>query len=183
MSTSSVTRGSVHPGGSPPCALAFVAIGTNGYFSLIVGLHAPSFSGKGVYLNPIGVVNAASYQPITASLAPGELITLFGTGFSSVTMAMQGGQAFPPALGGVSVTINGIPCPIYYVSATQMAVIVPYDVASNQTGLANIQVNNNGALSNVVQMYLSDSAPGSFSLDPERDRADAAAVHAVDWRQ
>jgi len=123
---------------------AFVAIGTNGYFSLIVGHARGVLLRTGVYLNPIGVVNAASYQPITASLAPGELITLFGTGLSSVTMAMQGGQAFPPQLGGVSVTINSIPCPIYYVSPTQMSVIVPYEVASNQTGLANIQVTNNG---------------------------------------
>jgi len=42
---------------------AFVAIGTDGYYSLVVGLHAAAFSGSGVYLNPIGVVNAASYQP------------------------------------------------------------------------------------------------------------------------
>ena len=62
--------------------LAFVGIGTYGNFSLLVGMHAPPFSGPGVYLNPIGVMNAASYQPITASLAPGELIALFGTGLS-----------------------------------------------------------------------------------------------------
>jgi uncharacterized protein (TIGR03437 family) len=147
-----------------PCAQAFVAIGTNGYFSLVVGMHAPSFSGPGVYLNPIGVVNAANYQPITASLAPGELITLFGTGLAPVPMAMQTGQPFLPTLAGVSASINGLPCPVYYVSSTQMSVIVPYAVALNQTGLANIQVNNNGVLSNVVQMYLTDSSPGSFSL-------------------
>jgi uncharacterized protein (TIGR03437 family) len=142
---------------------AFVGIGTQGNFSLVVGLHAASFSGTGVYLNPIGVVNAASWQPITASLAPGELITLVGTGLSSTTMTTQGGSAFPPTLGGVSVTIDGSPCPIYYVSPTQLSVIVPYGVASNTSGLANIQVANNGAQSNVVQMYLTDAAPGAFS--------------------
>lgn len=158
--------------------LGFVGIGTGGFFSLQVGIHAASFSGSGVYLNPIGVVNAASYQPITASLAPGELITLFGTGLSSVTMSMQGGQAFPTTLGKVSVSINNIPCPIYYVSATQLAVIVPYEVASNQTGLANIQVTNNGTASNVVQMYLTDSAPGSFSQS-QSGIGLAAALHAT----
>ena len=75
--------------------LAFVGIGTSGYFSLLVGMHAPAFSGTGVYLNPIGVVNAASYQPITASLAPGELITLFGTGLSSVTDVDAGRTGVP----------------------------------------------------------------------------------------
>lgn len=158
--------------------LAFVAIGTNGFFSLQIGLHAPSFAGPGVYLNPIGVVNAASYQPMTASLAPGEMITLFGTGLSPVSMSVQGGQVFPRTLGGVSVTIDNLPCPIHYVSPTQLSVLVPYEVASNQTGLANIQVNNNGISSNVVQMYLSDSAPGVFS-QAQNGIGFAAALHGA----
>ncbi len=156
-------------------------------------MHAPAFSGSGVYLNPIGIVNAASYQPITASLAPGELITLFGANLSSVTMFMQGGQAFPATLGGVSVSIDGLPCPIYYVSPTQLSVIVPYAVASNQTGLANIQVTNNQVPSNVVQMYLTDAAPGAFSLgiptlltqsgEPSVDGIGyAAALHAATYQ-
>jgi uncharacterized protein (TIGR03437 family) len=156
---------------------AFVAIGTQGFFSLVVGLHAPAFSGTGVYLNPIGVVNAASFLPPTASIAPGELLALFGTGLAPTKLITQGGQAFPTSLGGVSVTINGIPCPIFYVSSTQMSVIVPYAVASNQTGLANIQVNNNGTLSNVVQMYLTDASPGSFSQG-SNGIGYASAVHA-----
>jgi len=159
-------------------AQAFVAIGTGGLFSLQVGTHAAFFSGSGVFLNPIGVVNAASYQPITASLAPGELITLFGTGFASAKMSIAGGQAFPKTLGGVSVTINGLSCPIYYVSPTELSAIVPYEVASNKTGLANIQVTNNGAVSNVVQMYLTDSAPGAFS-QTQNGLGFAAALHAA----
>jgi uncharacterized protein (TIGR03437 family) len=158
---------------------AFVGIGTQGIFSLIVGLHAASFSGPGVYLNPIGVVNAASFQPITASLAPGELIVLTGTGlYSGSGLDVAPAGAFPTTLGGVSVTIDSIPCAIYYVSATQLAVVVPYAVASNMTGLANIQVTNNGAKSNVVQMYLTDSAPGAFSQNSS-GIGYAAAIHAA----
>jgi uncharacterized protein (TIGR03437 family) len=160
---------------------AFVGIGTNGNFALVVGLHAPAFTAPlpsgAVYLNPIGVVNAASYQPITASLAPGELITLYGSGLSPVTMTTVGGQAFPTTLGGVSVTIDSIPCPIYYVSPTQLAVIVPYEIASNQTALANIQVTN-GTASNTVQMYFQDSAPGVFSQN-QLGIGNASALHAT----
>jgi uncharacterized protein (TIGR03437 family) len=147
-----------------PCAAAFVAIGSFGNFSLLVGLHVPIFSGSGVYIYPTGVVNSASYQPITASLAPGELITIFGSGLASGTVVTQGGQPYPTTLGGVTVSIDNIPCPISYVSPNQLSVIVPYEVASNQTGLANIQVTN-GAQSNVVQMYLTDASPGSYSLE------------------
>lgn len=142
---------------------AYVAIGTGGNFSLSVGLHAATFSGPGVYLNPIGVANAASYQPITASLAPGELITLVGTGLSGVTLTTTGGQKFPLVLGGVSVTVDSIPCPIYYVSPTQLSVIVPYGLTSSGTIYANIQVTNNGVQSKVVQTYFQDTAPGAFS--------------------
>ena len=59
-----------------------------------------------------------------------------------------------------------------------MSVIVPYEVASNQTGLANIQVTNNGVPSNVVQMYLTDSAPGAFSQS-QNGIGFAAALHAA----
>lgn len=148
-----------------PCAAAFVAIGTDGNFSLMVGLHAPVFSGSGVYLYPTGIVNAASYQPVTASLAPGELITLFGTGFTTQTATAPGGQAFQTSLDGVSVTVNNLPCPVYAVSPTQISAVVPYAVASNETGLANIQVSNGSSASNVVQMYLTDAAPGAFSQE------------------
>lgn len=144
---------------------AFVGIGTNGDYALLIGLHAPSFSGPGVYLNPIGIVNAASLAPITASIAPGELIELTGTGLANSNASMMGGQAFPTKLGGVIVTINNIQCPLYFVTPTLIAAIAPYELASNQTGLVNIQVNNNGTLSNVVQMYMNDSAPGAFSAN------------------
>ncbi|MGD1068832.1 MAG: IPT/TIG domain-containing protein [Bryobacteraceae bacterium] len=157
---------------------AFVAIGTDGLFSLQVGLHAPAFSGPGVYLSPIGVANAASLQPVTASIAPGELILLIGTGLASTTMVTQGGQTFPTSLGGVSVTIDGFACPIYYVAPTQLAVAVPYEVASNQTGLANIQVTNNKVQSNVVQVYVTDAAPGAFSQNAD-GIGFAAANHAA----
>jgi uncharacterized protein (TIGR03437 family) len=157
---------------------AFVGIGTQGNYSLVMGMHAASFSGTGVYLNPIGVMNAASFQPITASLAPGELITLIGTGLSSTTATTKGGGAFQARLGGVSVSIDNIACPIYYVSPTQLSVVVPYGVASNMTGLANIQVTNNGAKSNVVQMYLTDASPGVFSQNSD-GIGFAAALHGT----
>ncbi len=56
--------------------------------------------------------------------------------------------------------------------------IVPYEVAANQTGLANIQVTNNNVPSNVVQMYLTDSAPGAYS-QTENGIGDASAEDAV----
>lgn len=160
---------------------AFVAIGTYGSYSLVIGLHAATFSGPGVYLNPIGVNNAASFAPVTASIAPGELLTLTGTGFQSSTSALTtvapAGQ-LPMTLQGVSVTIDGTNCPIYSVNSTNLTVVVPYEVASNQTGLADIQVTYNNTPSNVVQVYLTDAEPGSFSQN-SNGIGYAAAEHAL----
>jgi uncharacterized protein (TIGR03437 family) len=157
---------------------AFVAIGTNGNYSLLVGMHAASFSGPRVYLSPIGVVNAASFQPVTASIAPGELLELLGTGLAPTTIQVPGGQPFPTTgLGGVTVTINNIPCPVYAIGPTALSVGVPYAVALNQTGLANVQINNNGVLSNVVQVYLTDAAPGAFAFPIPDGIGYAAATH------
>jgi uncharacterized protein (TIGR03437 family) len=156
---------------------AFVAIGTEGYFSLIAGVHANSFSGTGVFLNPIGVTNAASYAPITASLTPGELVTLVGTGLANSTPpATQGGQAFPTILGGVQVMVNTIPAPIYYVSPTQISAILPYEIST--AVVASIQVINNGKPSNTVNLFTNDALPGVFS-QTANGLGLAAAIHAA----
>ncbi len=55
---------------------------------------------------------------------------------------------------------------------------MPFEVAQNQTGLANIQVTNNNVMSNVVQMYLTDANPGSFSQTGDGIGL-AAAEHAA----
>jgi uncharacterized protein (TIGR03437 family) len=146
---------------------AFVGIsgdqGSSPFFSLVVGLQPAPFTGTGAFLNPTGIVNAGSFAPITAPLAPGELITLFGTGLAPATLVSVGGVPFPTNLSGVQVLINNVQAPIYYVSPTQLSVIVPYALATTTTGLAQVQVNNNGTLSNTVTLYATNSLPGIFS--------------------
>jgi uncharacterized protein (TIGR03437 family) len=134
-------------------------------FTIVLGLESPSAPGSsssGVYLDPIGIVNAASGAPITASLAPGETISLYGSNLAKVTMNGPAGPA-PNNLGGTQVTINGIAAPLYYVSSTQINAVVPWETSTAQ--LATIQVSNNGTLSNTVTMYVADSAPGVFTQD------------------
>lgn len=157
---------------------AYVGIGTNGLYSLQIGLHAPSFTGSGVFIDPVGIFNAGSLAPITESLSPGELLVIAGSNLATTSQSMKGGQSFPLELGGVSATVNNIPCPIYFVSPTLISIAVPYELATNQTGLANIQVTSNNVASNVVQMYFDDSAPGAFSQGANGIGL-AAATHAA----
>ncbi len=144
-----------------------IGFGIGPLLGINVALQAPALSGSGVYLNPTGIVNAASFSPFTAGVSPGEFIVLYGTGLASGN-AVASTLPFPTTLGNVQVTINGITAPIYYVTPTQIAVIVPYGAAytaaSGTLPIAQIQVNNNGTLSNVTTQFISLTTPGIFSL-------------------
>jgi uncharacterized protein (TIGR03437 family) len=124
-------------------------------------VHANTFTGSGVFLNPIGVANAASYAPITASVAPGELVTLVGTGLATSEQVTQGGQPFPLTLGGVQVLVNNTPAPIYYISPTQISAILPYEIST--ATFVSIQVSNNNSKSAAVTLFQTDAMPGVFS--------------------
>jgi uncharacterized protein (TIGR03437 family) len=157
----------------------FVAIGTQGMFGLVVGVRAEAPPAvAGFYLDRASVANAASYQPVIAGVAPGELITLFGSGLASMTMAVAGGEPVPLRLGGVSATLNGIPWPVFAVSPNQISILVPYGVAPY--GAVNLQVTNNGVASNVVSVGpgVNFSQPGMFSQSQD-GIGFAAARHAA----
>jgi uncharacterized protein (TIGR03437 family) len=88
------------------------------------------------------VVNAASMAP--GAIAPGEIISLFGTGL---------GQVF----------INGVPAQLTYSSTTQVNVIVPDTVGAQ--GAATVQVVWNGIASQTWKVPLAASSPGIFTID------------------
>jgi uncharacterized protein (TIGR03437 family) len=154
--------------------LGVVGIGKGPYEGIFLGVQAPNFSGSGVYLNPAGVVNAASFAPYTTGIARGELITLFG---SNLAPSLQVAQAlpFPTTLNGVQVKINGRLAPIYYVSPTQMSVIVPYPTELQD--FAQIQVTNGSTTSNAVTVFMNTTMPGVFSL-PQTGVGNGAVLHA-----
>jgi uncharacterized protein (TIGR03437 family) len=127
-----------------------------------VAIPAPSFSGSGPYLNPTGIVNAASSAPFTAGVAPGELLTLYGTGLAD-SLVVAPAIPFPITLGNVQVTINGVAAPIYYVSPTQISAIVPYELSA---GVAQVQVITDGNPSNTVTMFTNETSVGVFSVPP-----------------
>jgi uncharacterized protein (TIGR03437 family) len=133
----------------------------DGYIGVSVGLAAPSFSGPGVYLNPTGIENSASFALFTEQITPGEFLSLAGTGLTSGNNV---NPFFPTKLGGVQVLINGVDAPIYYAlnegSYDLLSVLVPYET---QPGIANIQVINNNAASNAVSVYVGVTQPGNFT--------------------
>ena len=139
-----------------------VGMGIGPFMGISVALAAPNPTGAGVYISPQGIVNAASSAPFTAGISPGELITIYGSNLAASTVFAPS-IPFPTTVGNVQVTVNGINAPIYYVASGQISAIVPYGVTNS---IANIQVNNNGALSNTVSTFINLTTPGIFTVPP-----------------
>ncbi len=171
--------------GDPSSASAF-AVGPNGTmvigaglqnvnFELVFYVQAPAMTqptSTSVFLNPEGVINAASSAPFSAQYSPGEVVALYGNGITSANNTAA--APFPNNLSGVQVLVTGagssaVNAPVYNVCSScnpqQISAVIPYTVTST-TGLVTFQVNNNGTLSNVVTGYLGNSSPGIFTIPP-----------------
>jgi uncharacterized protein (TIGR03437 family) len=107
-------------------------------------------------INAAGVVSAASFQN---SLAAGELISIFGANLTTGGPYAATGFPLPARLGATDVRINGVQCPLLYVSATQINAQVPFGYA----GPFSLFVAANSLISPTEQVSFSDTAPAIFS--------------------
>ena len=102
-----------------------------------------------MWINPVGITNAANYTPITNAYTPGELVNLYGNiGVSTQVAAVL---PIPTTLGGVQVFVNGMAAPVYAVSENQISALIPYEVSGDV--FATFQVVVNGSKSNLVTVY------------------------------
>jgi uncharacterized protein (TIGR03437 family) len=154
---------------------ALLSIGNAPQYAIRLILRAPLFSGSGVFLDPTGIVNAASYASFATGVSPGELISLFGANLSP-SPALAQSLPLPKSLVGVSVLIGGLEAPLYRVSPTEIVAIVPYQLGPLPTSTV-IQVINNGRGSNEVTTSLNTATPGVFTVPPT-GLGSAAALHA-----
>jgi uncharacterized protein (TIGR03437 family) len=141
---------------------ALMLIGSNQQFSLIIGVHAPSFPPTPtLWLNPIGITNAANFTPITNAYTPGELVTLYGN-FNGTSNEVASALPISTMLGGVQVFVNGTAAPVYSVSENQISALIPYELSGDY--FATFQVEVNGSKSDMVTVYLDNSAPGIYTV-------------------
>jgi len=114
------------------------------------------------------VVDSASLTP---ELASGELISIFGTNLANAA-AQDQSTPLPTNLFGLTVTLNQLPLPLLYVSATQVNAQIPFDF----TGSGSLQVlTPNG--STTVNVTVSNVAPAIFAI-PFGQSFLPAATHA-----
>ena len=99
------------------------------------------------------VVNAASF---TAEIAAGGLISIFGKGLASGTR-QAAGYPLPTALAGTTVTVDGTPSPLTYVSPQQINAQLPLD--SHDSATLRITTASGFA---EIPIGVSDTAPAIF---------------------
>jgi uncharacterized protein (TIGR03437 family) len=99
-----------------------------------------------------------------SGLAPGEWATITGANLAtgpSRTWNLAGVQQLPTSLGDVSVLFNGTPAAMYYVSPTQINVLVP---ATVPLGLVQVIVQSNGRNSAPFSTTATATLPSIYAL-------------------
>ncbi len=110
-----------------------------------------------------GVVNAATMAQ--GAIAPGELISIFGTGLgpsTGVSFSVDPNTGMvDTTLAGTSVLVGSTAAPVLYASAAQVNAIVPYEV-TGQTAVVQVQYQGASATQSV---NVASASPGAFTLD------------------
>jgi uncharacterized protein (TIGR03437 family) len=109
---------------------------------------------------PLSVLNGASFLD-TASLAPGVLISIFGSGLAS--SSTSGTTPLPTDLAGTQVTLGGQALPLLYASDGQVNAQVPYDLSVNTE--LQLQVKRGTSLSVPQSLTVAPAQPAIFTLD------------------
>ena len=106
------------------------------------------------------VVNAASFAP--GVIAPGEIVTLFGTQLGPQALVVAAGdKSFPTSLAGTQVMFNGIPAPLIYTQAGQVSAVVPWELSGSAT--ATVTVQYQGVSSTPIMAVVAGSSAALFT--------------------
>jgi uncharacterized protein (TIGR03437 family) len=161
--------GSTNPGtyqvtiqlpGTTPAGNLPVILSIGGVSSQSLTLPVGAFTGTVI----TSVVNGASFLP---GISQGAWTTITGTSLSGTTRIWAGadfnGDNLPTQLDQVSVSIDGKPAYVYYISPTQLNVLSPADAAQ---GPVPVQVTYAGKASNTLNATQAAFAPALFMFDP-----------------
>ncbi len=113
----------------------------------------------------LAVTNSASMAQGT--VAPGELVAIFGLGLGPNTLTVFDPAtppiptSLPATAPSTSVTINGTAAPLLYTSAMQAGVIVPYSLAGTS---AEVVVTYGNLVSQPFTVAVAATDPGLYSL-------------------
>jgi uncharacterized protein (TIGR03437 family) len=107
------------------------------------------------------VVDAASESAVP--ITPGKITVIYGAGLGPTALIQNApaNGAFGSQVGGTTVSFNGTPAPIIYSLQSQVAVIVPYEVAGSSS--AQVTVTSSAGVSAPFTVQVASTAPSFFS--------------------
>src|ERR1051326_7449199 len=115
-------------------------------------------SGQTPGINKGGIVNAASFEP-GQGIAPGSVVAIFGSNLAA-DLAQADTVPLTTMLANVSVSFNGQPAPLFFVSPGQINAQIPFEVAAG--GNVTVTVTRNGTPSAGEVISTLPMAPGVF---------------------
>ena len=119
---------------------------------------------------PNAIGNSASLDP-RMTIAPGSLITLFGSNLTAGS-ALAGDPHNPPyKLAGSTLKLNGVTVPLLYASPSQVNAYVPFDLQLHGTTFELQLIAAGGGPSGTVTAPLTaaEATPGVFTTTATRD--------------
>ena len=140
-------------------ALALLAV-------LALGPFQAGTSGSGPYYTADSIANSAA--SVTGLYAPNTFVTIYGVNLAYTTVALTAADVsngtLPTVLGstGVRVLINNIPANIYYVSPTQVNLLIPTSLIP---GPVTLQLVVDSLAGPAVPILLQTAAPSLFQSD------------------
>ncbi len=121
----------------------------------------------------LSVTNAASFQP--GAVAPGEIVTIFGASIGPdqlVPAKVNDSGSLDSTLAQTVVYFDGVAAPLVYTWANQVAAVVPYFVATQDS--TAVEIEYRGLRSPAITMRVVKSAPAVFTMP---DSTQAAALN------
>ncbi len=118
-----------------------------------------------------GVLNGASFAQ--GSLAPGTIISIFGSGLARSTTSSST-LPLPLALDGTVVTVNGQAIPLFFVSANQINAQLPFQIP---TGITQLTVKDASGAIGSRSVTISATSPAMFTVSAD-GKGEAISVHA-----
>ncbi|MGA7239238.1 MAG: proprotein convertase P-domain-containing protein [Bryobacteraceae bacterium] len=95
------------------------------------------------------------------SIAPGELISIFGLNLGPSTGVSAPAGPWPTTLGGTTVSINGTPAPLNYSSSFEVQVQTPFDLTTGS--LATLQLSFNNQPTPPILLTVLNAVPGVYT--------------------
>lgn len=117
------------------------------------------------------VVNGATF--LGGAIAPGEILSIFGINLGPTPALVATldpiTSKLPTTLGPTTITFNGVPAPLFYASASQVNLQVPFEVASQ--GSAQIVANVAGLDPAALTVPVTAASLGIFTTNGTRAAA------------